>query len=49
MNNEKKSKKLSLNVETIRNLSNLGTVHGQVPLTSPRCTESSCPGTTCEF
>lgn len=44
---KKKAKKLNLNTETIRNISDLGTGNGQPMLTSPRCTDSSCPGTTC--
>ncbi|MFP2910727.1 hypothetical protein ACLESD_37955 [Pyxidicoccus sp. 3LFB2] len=48
--NEKKpmNKKLVLTTETIRNLSDLGAGKAQAFLTSPRCTDSSCPATTCE-
>jgi hypothetical protein len=44
---KKNTKKLTLNVETIRNISELGTGNAQPMLTSPRCTDSSCPFTTC--
>lgn len=44
---KKQTKKLTLNTETIRNISDLGTGTAQPMITSPRCTDSSCPLTSC--
>lgn len=48
MDHQKKPvKKLSLNKETIRNISEQGHPNMKVPTTSPRCTELNCPTDLC--
>ncbi len=48
MNDQKKQiKKLSLNKETLRNISQLGQEKMKAPLTSPRCSEFNCESDLC--
>lgn len=39
---KKKAKKLTLNVETIRNISDLGTGNAHALWTTPKCTDATC-------